>query len=89
MGLAHFLHKVRVPSFDTGMCSCGQSTETPRHVLLYCPREEARRRELGPQGDRTFTRLLNTPRGAETTAKWAIRSGRLHQFGVANSLLYD
>jgi hypothetical protein len=38
-GLAHFLCKAKVPSYDTGQCECGQSQETPRHVLLHCPRE--------------------------------------------------
>jgi hypothetical protein len=25
VGLAHFLHKARVPSYETGMCRCGQA----------------------------------------------------------------
>ena len=85
-GLAHFLCKARVPSYDTGQCECGQSQETPRHVLLHCPREADRRVELG-QGP-TFVRLLDTPDGAAVASRWMIQSGRLRQFQVVNSLSY-
>ncbi|PQE18260.1 reverse transcriptase protein [Rutstroemia sp. NJR-2017a BBW] len=86
-GLAHFLCKAKVPSYETGLCGCNQSQETPRHVLLYCPREANRRAELG-QGP-TFVRLLDTPEGDAVASKWMIQSGRLRQFQVANSLSYD
>ncbi|PQE14738.1 reverse transcriptase protein [Rutstroemia sp. NJR-2017a BBW] len=86
-GLAHFLYKAKVPSYETGLSECSQSQETPRHVLLYCPREADRRAELG-QGP-TFVRLLDTPEGAAAASKRMIQSGRLRQCQVANSLLYD
>ena len=86
-GLAHFLSKAKVPSYDTGLCECGQSQETPRHVLLYCPKEADRRAELGQRP--TFVRLLDTPEGAVIASKWMIQSGRLRQFQVASSLSYD
>ena len=89
IGLAHFLNKARVPEFDTGQCRCGHGAETPRHLLLYCPEEEDRREQLGPRAVRSFVRLLNTQDGAAVAAKWVIQSGRLRQFEVASSLLYE
>lgn len=86
-GLAHFLHKAKVPGWDSGVCECGQALETPRHVLLYCPRERERRTEFGERAD--FVRLLDTPEGAGIASRWMIQSGRLRQFQVANSLLYE
>jgi len=45
-GLAHFLHKARVPEFVSGACSCESGLETPRHMLVYCQKESVRREEL-------------------------------------------
>jgi hypothetical protein len=89
IGLAHFLHKARVPEYNTGQCQCGQGVETPRHLLLYCPIEEERRDALGVHQERTFVRLLTTPKGAAKAARWTIQGGRLRQFQVAASLLYE
>lgn len=89
IGLAHFLHKARVPAYDTGQCQCGQGAETPRHILLYCPIERERRDALGARQERTFVRLLNTPEGAAKAARWTIQGGRIQQFLVARSLLYE
>jgi hypothetical protein len=88
-GLAYFLNKVQVPEFNTAICCCGQAGETPQHLLLYCLEEEGRREELGPRGNRSFPQLIGTLEGARITTRWAIQSGRLRQFNIANSLLYD
>ena len=69
-GLAHFLYKAKVPGWDSAICECGQAPETPRHVLLYCPRERERRIELGNRTD--FVRLLDTLEGAAVASKWMI-----------------
>ncbi|PQE10736.1 reverse transcriptase protein [Rutstroemia sp. NJR-2017a WRK4] len=68
-------------------CECGQGWETPKHVLLYCSFEDGRRVSLGENQD--FVRLLDTPQGVLVASKWMIQSGRLQQFQVANSLLYE
>lgn len=88
IGLANFLNKARVPSYDTGMCQCNRGLETPRHLLVTCSLEEERRLELGPREGRNFVRLLTSPRSVLTTTKWAILAGRIRQFSVAASLLY-
>ncbi|PQE10705.1 reverse transcriptase protein [Rutstroemia sp. NJR-2017a WRK4] len=87
IGLAHFLSTAKVPDFPTKQCECGQGWETPRHVLLHCTFEDSRRVSLGENQD--FVRLLDTPQGALVASKWMIQSGRVRQFQVANSLLYE
>jgi hypothetical protein len=89
-GLRHFLHKVRVPGYESGQCECDMGLETPRHVLLHCPHELERREALKESqgGSLDFNRLLDTPRGAPVVSKWMIRSGRIPQFQLAGTLLY-
>ncbi|PQE09053.1 reverse transcriptase protein [Rutstroemia sp. NJR-2017a BBW] len=70
-GLTYFLHKAKVPGWDSGICECKQILETPRHILLYCPRERERRTEFGERAD--FVRLLDTPEGAGMASRWMIQ----------------
>jgi hypothetical protein len=90
-GLAHFLHKTRVPGIDPGLCSCRGGLKTPRHVLIHCTQESERREELRRVGGGSldFRRLLDTPEGAGVANRWVVRSGRLHQFSLARALLYN
>ena len=90
-GLARFLHKARVPGIESGLCGCGGGLETPRHVLVHCSKESERREELRRVGGGTldFRKLLDTPEGTGVSSRWIVRSGRLHQFSLARSLLYE
>jgi hypothetical protein len=90
-GLAYFLHKARVPGVESGLCSCGNGFETPRHMLIHCEKEQAQREELRRigEGGLDFKKLLDTPEGAGVTSRWIVRSGRLSQFSLARSLLYE
>src|SRR5699024_3426682 len=45
-GLADFLHRRRVPGYNSPLCECGQGTETPTHVLVHCPKHANARWEL-------------------------------------------
>ena len=72
-GLAYFLHKARVPAFDSGYYSCGNRMETPRHVIVHCPREAERREELqGASRRLDLRRLLDTPEGVGVASWWII-----------------
>ena len=92
VGLARFLHTMRVPGYNSPECECGQGSETPRHVLCHCPLEEERRQSLravcgGRRVD--LVQLLDTPEGAQVAGPWIVRSSRLSQFQVARVLLYE
>ena len=91
IGLNYFLNKAKVPGYESGQCSCNRGPETPRHILIYCPKERRRRTTLrDPQGGHiNFNNLLDSAKGAQLTSKWMIQSGRLHQFQLAQSLLYE
>jgi hypothetical protein len=42
IGLRHFLFKIKAS--ETDRCSCGEGSETPKHILLQCSlHAEARR----------------------------------------------
>ncbi|PQE03487.1 reverse transcriptase protein [Rutstroemia sp. NJR-2017a BBW] len=86
-GLAHFLPKAKVPGCDSGICECGQALETPRHVLLYYPRERNAVQNLERQP--TSYDFSIPQRGRVWSSRWMIQSGRLSQFQVANYLLYE
>jgi hypothetical protein len=90
-GLAYFLYKARVPGMESGLCSCGNGSETPRHLLIHCQKEEIQRKELkGASGGRLdLKRLLDTPEGAGLASRWVLRSERLSQFSLAKALLYE
>jgi hypothetical protein len=93
IGLAYFLHKARVPGIDSGLCSCGSGNETPRHLLIHCQKEEiqAHREELKKAGGGRLDlrKLLDTPDGAGAASRWVLRLGRLTQFSLARTLLYE
>ena len=52
-----------MPGIDSGLYSCGGGLETPRHVLIHCPKESERREELRRVGGGSldFRKLLDTP----------------------------
>ena len=89
IGLAKFLHIAKVPSYDTGQCKCRQGDETPRHLLLFCKEEDDKRELLGPPQGRSLVRLLDKEEGVPRTVKWVLQGGRIKQFAVAASLLYE
>ena len=80
-----------MPGVESGLYTCGNSFETPRHILIHCKKERVRREELRRPngGGLDFKKLLDTPEGAGVTSRWIVRSGRLPQFSLARSLLYE
>jgi len=80
-----------VPGVETGLCSCGNSFETPRYILIHCKKEQIQRKELRrvSGGRLDFRKLLDTLEGAGVTSRWIVRSGQLQQFSLARVLLYE
>jgi hypothetical protein len=90
IGLASFLFDRKVPGLASGQCSCGNGLETPRHIALFCTREEERRHLLRAGGAPVdYQSLVGSPQGAMLFTRWMICSGRLGQYSLARSLLYD
>ena len=89
IGLAKFLYSRKVPGVLSAQCRCGAREETLRHMALYCIEEAGRRLVLRTNGRVNYEQLIGTASGAKQLAKWLICSGRLGQFSLARSLLYN
>ena len=89
IGLAATLSKLRVPGYKSGLCLCGQASETVRHLIVHCERQSHRRDQLRIDGVLDLNNLLNTRDRLKKVTKWVIKSGRLQQFSLAGTLLYD
>lgn len=89
IGLAKFLYNQRVPGVLSAQCRCSAREETPRHMALYCTEEAERWQDLCTNSRVDYQSLIGTAMGARKLAEWMIRSGRLGQFSLARSLLYN
>jgi len=71
IGLAYFLYKAKIPGIESGLCNCGNGSETPRHLLIHCQKEEIRREELKRIGGGRLDlkKLLDTPEGAGVASR--------------------
>ena len=58
-------------------------------MALYRIEEAGRQLGLRTNGRVNYQQLIGTARGAKQLAKWLICSGRLGQFSLARSLLYN
>jgi hypothetical protein len=90
IGFANFLFESKVPGVESGQCMCGGGLETPQHVTLYCAQERERRHLLRIGGAPVdYRQLIGSPQGASLFTRWLMCSGRLGQYSLARSLLYD
>lgn len=90
IGLARFLHKSRVPGYDSEECRCGFGVADPQHFLLDCPLySEERRRAFGEGEMPSYNRMVSQPGLTRRVARWAIRTGELRQFELASRLNYS
>ena len=90
IGLAKFLNSMHVPGYETAKCECGAGQETPRHMVIFCPREAGRRSQLADTAGRkwTYPQLVGMNEAAKCFVKWIMQSNRLSQFSLAKRLLY-
>ena len=58
-------------------------------MALYCIEEAGRQLGLRTNSRVNYQQLIWTVSGAKQLAKWLIYSGRLDQFSLARSLLYN
>ena len=82
IGLNAFLADCRVPGYSP-QCSCGNSRQTAKHVLYYCPEHADKREALfKASGTRDYAKMLATTRGAKAAAYWLQQTGLLPQFSL-------
>jgi hypothetical protein len=75
IGLAAFLSKARVPGYTTATCaSCEQGPESPRHVVVHCPRFNNKRRNIQGQGTINFRWHVTSQEGVGKVTKWWLRN---------------
>lgn len=86
IGLAGFLHKRKVPGFESPMCECGHGVCTPKHILVHCPRYDSKRWQLLVDGRIDIRKLLTTRDGAIALSNWWLRNGIQGQFRLAQGL---
>ncbi|KAL4971717.1 hypothetical protein BDW66DRAFT_145601, partial [Aspergillus desertorum] len=88
--LGSFSSKARVPGYTTTTCaSCEQGPESPRHMVVHCPRFRDKRKNIQRQGIIDFRWLLTSQEGVERVTKWWRRNEVVSQFRLANRLIQD
>ncbi|GFF61803.1 probable RNA-directed DNA polymerase from transposon X-element [Aspergillus udagawae] len=87
IGLRHFLYKIKAS--ETDRCSCGEGSQTPRHVLLQCSlHAEARRQMISKLHDveglrgklSDYDALVSDPQAIRYIAEFMHQTGLLSQF---------
>ncbi|KAJ6032769.1 hypothetical protein N7540_003501 [Penicillium herquei] len=87
IGLKHFLYKIK--EADSDECGCGEGSQTPRHVLLQCPKyidlRETLINKLMAKTDLRpsqldYEAIMSHPQAARYVAEFMIQTGLLGQF---------
>ncbi|GFF81637.1 hypothetical protein CNMCM6936_002299 [Aspergillus lentulus] len=87
IGLRHFLFKIN--AYGTDWCSCGEGSQTPKHILLQCLLHvEARRKMIaklynveGLRGKLSdYNALVSNPQAIRYIAEFMHQTGLLSQF---------
>jgi hypothetical protein len=90
IGLRHFLYKIKAS--ETDGCSCGEGSQTPKHVLLQCSlHAEARRQMISKLHDveglrgklSDYDALVSDPQAIRYVAEFMHQTGLLSQFRQA------
>ena len=85
IGLNAFLARVGVPGVSPN-CLCGAQSETPKHVVIFCPNRATRRAEMLMEvGTPHYGELLTTEEGLAAVSGWFLRHGGLTQFAWAKA----
>lgn len=87
IGLEDYLYRRRVPGHETPACACGWQRQTPKHVLIFCPKfREGRSRMLAEAKTADYHTLVSSALGIRAAATWLINKGILNQFSLAREM---
>lgn len=89
IGLNHYLFKIK--QVDSDRCSYEEGSQTPKHVLLDCPKFSALRLEMWRKIERVkglprdfdrydYDQLVSEPRVVRLVANFVLATGLLQQF---------
>jgi hypothetical protein len=91
VGMAEFFFRRHVPDVPSPFCSCGRASETPEHVLFYCPeteedRQDTRRRVafIALRTRRNLAQL--STKHPKLITEWLLRTGKCPLYNKAQRL---
>jgi hypothetical protein len=89
--MMEFLFRRHVSDVPSPLCSCGKTSETPEHVLLYCPEIEKNRQDIRKRV--AFIALRTRRDLAQLSTKhpkliteWLLRTGKFPLYNKAQRL---
>jgi hypothetical protein len=89
--IAEFLFRRYIPDVPSPLYSCGKASETPKHVLLYCPETEENRqntrKRVAPITLRTRKDLAQlSTKHSKLITEWLLRTEKFPLYNKAQRL---
>ncbi|OQD86897.1 hypothetical protein PENSOL_c083G04319 [Penicillium solitum] len=84
IGLRHFLFKIKAA--ETDRCNCDEGSQTPKHILIQCPRYVVPRTKLWEQlwdigvNEMDYDKIVSNPQATRYVVNFMHRIGLLQQF---------
>ncbi|KAJ5159350.1 uncharacterized protein N7500_009001 [Penicillium coprophilum] len=86
IGLRHFLFKIKAA--ETDRCNCDEGSQTPRHILMQCPKYAIPRTKLWEQLDKIgigiteidYDKIVSNPQATRYVVNFMHQTGLLQQF---------
>ncbi|KUM65948.1 hypothetical protein ACN42_g1166 [Penicillium freii] len=84
IGLRHFLFKIKAA--ETDRCNCDKGSQTPKHILMQCPRYVIPRTKLWEQlwdigiNEMDYDKIMSNPQATGYVVNFMHRIGLLQQF---------
>ena len=87
IGLRQFLHRRKVPGYDSPRCGCRVGDQTVEHVLLHCSEHRELRRDLwtkeknkAPWNELRLKHILTNPSSLKKAVNFIKETGLIGQF---------
>jgi len=87
IGLNDYLYHRKVPGNNSLLCECGWPRQTPKHVLIFCPRFSRDCNKMFQEaGTNDYRTLLSSPTGIRAVTRWFLAQDILTQFSLAKAM---